>query len=159
MFTLEDMITFAWAFFIVLPLTALIHAAGHAFFIWIFGGKTNLILGRGRKIFSIGILDIRTLYFIDSACYYEKIKKEKRWKHGLIYAGGIIFNALSIFLVNTFIYMDIFPKHLFFYQFVYFSIYYIFYAVLPIDYGKNNPSDGKAIYEVLRYGKIYNEFS
>lgn len=158
MFNLNDMVTFAWAFFITLPLTLAIHTGGHAFFARLFGGKAKLTIGRGNVILTLKRIEIRKFYFIDAACYYDGIRKEKRWKHALIYAGGPLFNALSILLVNGLIHLDYLPPHLFFYQFVYFSVYLIFFSVIPIDYGKENPSDGKAIYDVLKYGKTYKEF-
>lgn len=158
MFTLNDLATFVWAFFIVLPLTSFIHAAGHAFFIWVFGGKLQLTFGRGKPLAKIGIIDIRRFYFVDAACHYDRISRDKRWKHALIYGGGILFNMLSIIIVNSLIYAEILPMHQFFYQFGYFSLYFIFFALIPIDYGENNPSDGKAIYLALIHGKTYKDF-
>ncbi|MBM7649830.1 hypothetical protein JOC78_002814 [Bacillus ectoiniformans] len=158
MFNLSDMVTFAWAFFITLPLTLIIHTGGHAFFIKLFGGKATLTIGRGGKLFAFGPLDIRKLYFIDAACYFDAIRKERRWKHALIYAGGPLFNIISILLVNGFIHAGVLEPHMFFYQFVYFSVYLVFFSLLPIEYGEDNPSDGKAIMDALRHGKIYKEF-
>ncbi|WNS79443.1 hypothetical protein RRU94_18100 [Domibacillus sp. DTU_2020_1001157_1_SI_ALB_TIR_016] len=158
MFSLDDMGAFIWAFFITLPLTLLIHTAGHAFFARLFGSKTSLVIGRGAKLCRVKNLEIRRFYFIDSACHYDDLKRDRRWKHALIYAGGPIFNLLSIFVVNGLIYHGILPPHLFFYQFVYFSIYLVFFSILPIDYGRERPSDGKAIYDVLKFGKVYKEF-
>ncbi|WP_059171035.1 hypothetical protein [Bacillus sp. FJAT-27445] len=157
MFSWNDMITFFWAFFIVLPLTSFVHAVGHTFFLVLFGGKPVLTMGRGRKLFSVGTFHVHSMYFIDASCQYTEIKDDSRWKYALIYGGGIIFNVISILLVNSLIHLGIWPKHLFFYQFVYFSVYFIFFASLPIDYGKDNPSDGKAIYTVLKYGETIKE--
>lgn len=158
MFGLNDMGTFVWAFFVTLPLTLLIHTAGHAFFARLFGSKTSLIIGRGSKLFQVKSLEIRKLYFIDSVCQYNELRRERRWKHALIYAGGPIFNLLSILLINGLIHEGILPPHHFFYQFVYFSVYLLFFSVLPVDYGEEKPSDGKAIYDVLKFGKVYKEF-
>ncbi|HEY9577352.1 MAG TPA: hypothetical protein VIR64_06750 [Pseudobacillus sp.] len=158
MFTFKDMVTFFWAFFITLPSTLIIHTGGHIFFAWLFGGATKLTVGRGKVIFSFRKIEVRKFYFVDAACFYEELRREKRWKHALIYAGGPLFNILSIIVINGLIHLDYLPKHLFFYQFVYFSLYLIFFSLIPIDYGKENPSDGKAIYDVLKYGKVYKEF-
>lgn len=158
MFTLNDMGTFVWAFFVTLPLTLLIHTGGHAFFAFLFGSKPSLTVGRGSKLFKVKNIEIRKLYFIDSACYYDELKKDRRWKHALIYAGGSIFNIFSILIVNGLIHAGVLETHLFFYQFVYFSIYLIFFALLPISYSEENPSDGKAIYDVLKHGKVYKHF-
>ncbi len=159
MFTFEDMGTFIWAFFVTLPLTLLIHTGGHAFFALLFGGKASLTIGRGSKLLKIKNIEIRKFYFVDSACYYDKLRKDRRWKHALIYAGGPLFNISSILMVNGLIHAGVLNTHLFFYQFVYFSLYLLFFSLIPIDYGENNPSDGKAIYDVLKHGKIYKEFN
>lgn len=158
MFSWDDMITFFGALFIVLPLTSFIHAAGHTFFAVLFGGKPKLAMGRGKKLFSIGSFHVHSLYFVDASCHYDKIKNDSRWKYALIYGGGVIFNALSILIVNSLIHLGIWPKHLFFYQFVYFSVYFIFFSLLPIEYGEDHPSDGKALYTLLKKGKAIKEY-
>ncbi|ALC92313.1 hypothetical protein AM500_22970 [Bacillus sp. FJAT-18017] len=157
MFSWDDLYTFAWAFFVVLPLVAFIHAFGHVFFIFLFGGQADLTIGRGKKIFTMGRMHFFSLYFIDAACQYTDLKRETKWKHALIYGGGIIFNGLTIVIINFLIIQGILPENKFFYQLGYFSVYYIFFALLPVDYGKNNPSDGKAIYLALRYGYSFKE--
>lgn len=153
LFTLKDMTTFIFAFFVTLPIVALIHALGHLFFAKIFGGKIKLYLGKGKPLFRLGILEIRLLYFFDSECHYQQLKINNKLSHFLVHAGGIIFNLIAIFLVNSAIYAGFLFKHIFFYQFVYFSVYYIFFALLPIKYGKNHYSDGMSILTIIRTGK------
>ncbi|MFP3422670.1 hypothetical protein R0K19_25205, partial [Bacillus sp. SIMBA_161] len=58
-----------------------------------------------------------------------------------------------IFLINLLIIKDFLEPNLFFYQFVYFSTYYVFFALLPVQYGDNKLSDGLAVYKVIRYGE------
>lgn len=153
LFTFNDMATFIIAFFVTLPIVAIIHSLGHLFFAKIFGGQIKLSLGKGKTLFSFGILEIRLLYFFDSECHYQQLKIDNKISHSLVHAGGIIFNIIAIVLVNTAIYAGLFSKHIFFYQFVYFSVYYIFFALLPIKYGKYHYSDGKAILTIIRTGK------
>jgi hypothetical protein len=50
--------------------------------------------------------------------------------------------------------LGVLSKNLFSYQFVYFSIYYIVFSLLPFEYSETSLSDGRAIYDALRYGKI-----
>ena len=146
MFSWDDLDTFAMAFFVLLPIVATIHVVGHKFFIWLFGGKGDLTIGRGKELFQIGSVHFHILYFIDSACTYHGVKENKRWKEIFIHAGGILFNGISIVVINFLIIQEVLPKSQVFYQFVYFSVYFIFFAILPCDYGKDNPSDGKAIF-------------
>lgn len=48
---------------------------------------------------------------------------------------------------------DILPEHQFFYQFAYFSVYYVFFALLPVQYADHHPSDGQAIVNIIRHGE------
>lgn len=153
MFTWKDMGTFVWAFFLTLPTVALIHAAGHLFFAKLFGAHVGMTLGQGKTLVKIGFLKIKSFYFVEARCTYNNLKRDQRMSHVLIHAGGCLFNMLSIALVNGAIYKGWLPKHLFFYQFVYFSVYYIFFALLPIRYGKGHYSDGLAIIHILRKNK------
>ncbi len=92
---------------------------------------------------------------MDSFCNYGELKYDNRVSNALIYAGGSIFNLASIFIVNTLIVKDILSENIFLYQFVYFSTYYVFFALIPVRYSDNHLSDGMAIYKVLRYGEKY----
>jgi hypothetical protein len=40
------------------------------------------------------------------------------------------------------------------YQFIYFSIYTVFFALIPMDYPDGSPSDGKAIIRIYRNEKV-----
>ncbi|RBW69839.1 hypothetical protein [Bacillus taeanensis] len=153
MFGWHDMWTFFWSLFIVLPLVSFLHQAGHVFFAKLFGAEIKFALGRGKVLFKFGAFEIRRIYFLDSTCHYEGVRVNSCWAHILIYAGGTLFNALSVLIVNSLIVYEILPSHLFFYQFAYFSIYFTFFALLPVQYGENHPSDAKAIYDVIRYNK------
>nr|WP_044022364.1 site-2 protease family protein [Bacillus sp. SG-1] len=153
MFTLNDMWIFFLAFFLTLPLVTLVHEAGHVLVARVFGAKINFALGAGKTLFSIGPLEVKKLYFMDGWCQYGKLKYDKKWVHILIYLAGSLSNLLVILLINFLIYREALPTHIFFYQFVYFSVYFIFFSLFPFKTGKGQPSDGLAIYEVIKYGK------
>lgn len=89
-----------------------------------------------------------------SFCIYEKLKYDNRFTHACVHAGGTIANLASILLVYSLIVLGVLSKNLFSYQFVYFSIYYIVFSLLPFEYSETSLSDGRAIYDALRYGKI-----
>lgn len=159
MFTWNDMVTFVWAFFLTLPVVAFIHSAGHMFFAKLFGGKVKVVLGQGRLLFSLGIFKMRMLYFVDCYSFYDDLKVSSRITRTLVHAGGVIFNLLSIILVNSAISAGYLPKHMFFYQFVYFSLYYIFFDLLPLEYGEGQYSDGKMIWKIWKEGVEIKERS
>ncbi|MBM7704288.1 hypothetical protein [Metabacillus iocasae] len=153
MFNAEDLQTFFWGFFLILPIVSLIHQSGHIAFAALFGGNISLTLGRGSTLFKIGPLEVKKIYFLDSFCNYSNLKVDNRFSHACIYAGGSLFNMLSVLMMNVLIMSDILSPHLFFYQFGYFSFYFAFFSLLPVQYSDKHMSDGKAIYTVLRYGK------
>lgn len=155
MFGFNDMVKFLWSFLIVLPLVSIIHVSGHSFMAFIFGGKGSLDIGMGKTLLKIGLIRIRTIYFMDSFCRYGELKIDNRFSHALVYAGGCLFNLLTIFTVNLLILHSVLKPNVFFYQFVYFSTYYVFFALLPVRYSEKKSSDGLAIYKVLRYGERY----
>ncbi|TLS38152.1 hypothetical protein [Pseudalkalibacillus caeni] len=153
MFNFSDIWIFILALLLTLPLVTAIHQAGHVFFARIFGGKIKFAIGAGKTIIRIGPLEIKRIYFMDGWCQYSDISVNKKWAHLLIYFGGSLFNIASILIVNSLIHMGVLPVHLFFYQFVYFSIYLVFFSLFPLQYRDGHPSDGKAIYDLVKYGK------
>ncbi|ADP34178.1 hypothetical protein C6370_08820 [Bacillus atrophaeus] len=155
MFGFNDMWKFFWSFLIVLPLVSVTHVAGHSFMAFIFGGKASLDIGMGKKLFKIGPIRVRRIYFVDSFCQFGNLKIDNRFSNALVYGGGCLFNFISIFTVNLLILNSVLEPNMFFYQFVYFSTYYIFFALLPVRYSEKKLSDGLAIYKVLRYGERY----
>ena len=153
MFTLNDIPMFFVNFFIILPIVTLVHEAGHVLIARLFGGKVKFCIGTGRTLFHIGPLEIKRKYFMEGWCQYEKLKYNKTWAHIAIYLGGSLFNLIVILAINYLITSHIMPVTLFFYQFTYFSIYFIFFSLMPFRNDNGRPSDGMAVFDVLRYGK------
>lgn len=158
MFEWKDIPTFFWAFFLVLPLVAIVHQLGHTLFALLFGGKGSFTVGRGRTLLKLGVVKIKHLYFLDSFCEYEALKFDNKFAHAFVYLGGPLFNLLSVLLINSLISAQIWEPNAFFYQFSYFSVYFVFFALLPVKYAENHSSDGRAIYDVLKYGKTCDTF-
>lgn len=150
MFKWDDLGTAFWAFFLILPLVSFIHQFGHWAMAKLFGGVSNFIIGRGKNIITIGPVTINRIYFADSRCTYKKLKYNNRIAHIFVHAGGVIFNLGSMLLLNLLIHFTSLPESIYFYQFGYFSIYYAFFALLPIKYSDKHVSDGLAILEILR---------
>ena len=158
MFEWSDFITAFWAFFVLLPLVALIHQLGHYLMARLFGGRSEIILGRGKLLFKLGTIKINRFYFLDSYCHYKSLKINNRWSNILVHAGGILLNLLSIILVNLSIIIGWLPETQFFYQFGYFTIYYMFFSLFPIQYSEKHASDGKQIINILQNYPPSNTF-
>ncbi len=153
MFTLNDIPMFLVNFFVILPIVTLVHEAGHVLVARLFGGKVKFCIGTGRTLFHIGPLEIRRKYFMEGWCQYEELKYNKTWAHIAIYLSGSLFNLIVILIINYLITSNTIPVTLFFYQFTYFSIYFIFFSLMPFRNDDGRPSDGMAVFDVLRYGK------
>lgn len=106
-----------------------------------------------QKVLKIGVVEIRRIYFLDAFCHYEEMRRNNRFSHILVYLGGSLCNLLSVLILNTMIANDFLPEHQFFYQFAYFSVYYVFFALLPVQYADHHPSDGQAIVNIIRHGE------
>ncbi|MBG9472262.1 site-2 protease family protein [Priestia megaterium] len=154
MFGWSDMPKLLFSFLIVIPLVSVIHQLGHSLMAIILGGRVDFTIGQGKTIFKWKKIKIKSIYFLHSFCIYEKLKYDNRFTHACVYAGGTIANLASILLVYGLIMLGVLPKNLFSYQFVYFSVYYIVFSLLPFEYSEMSLSDGRAIYDALRYGKI-----
>ena len=155
MFGLDDFLVFFRAFFIVFPIVTLIHVFGHYLFARLNGCQgSKIIIGCGKKLFSIRNIEIRMFYFWDGSCVFSDIKVKSKFRHILIYFGGSLFNMLAIFIVHMSIKLEIIEASSITYQFIYFSIYTIFFALMPMDYPNGSPSDGKALFQIYKNKKV-----
>lgn len=140
-------------FFFILPIVTLIHESGHVLIARLFGGKIKFCIGTGQTLFNIGPLEIKKKYFMEGWCQYESLTYNKTWAHVSIYLAGSAFNFIVILIINLLITMETIPATLFFYQYAYFSIYFIFFSLFPYKNDNGKPSDGMAIFDVIKYGK------
>ncbi len=114
MFGFSDMPKFLFSFLLVLPLVSLVHQLGHSITAIFFGGRVDFTIGKGKTIFKWKKIKIKSVYFLDSFCVYEKLKYDNRFTHACVYAGGAIANLASIFLINGLVMDDILSASLFF---------------------------------------------
>lgn len=151
MFGINDIPKFLLAFFLVLPVISILHEAGHVFFAWLMGAKNiRVIVGSGKPVYKKGILEIRQYYFWYGFCAYENIEHKERVANILIFSGGALFNLLSIIAVILLVENKVLEEGMLTYQFTYFSMYYVFFALLPMLYPGGNFSDGKMILELIK---------
>lgn len=151
MIGIYDIPKFFLAFFLILPIIAVLHEAGHVFFAWIMGGKNiRITVGTGKPVKQLGILEIRKYYFWYGTCTFDNIKKKDKLSNGLIFFGGSFFNLLGAIAVILLVENEILEPNIFTYQFTYFSLYYIFFALFPMLYPGGNYSDGKIIIDLIK---------
>lgn len=151
MFGLNDIPKFLLAFFLILPVISLFHEFGHVFFAWVMGGKNiRVTIGSGKPVFSFGMLEIRQYYFWYGLCTFENVERNEKFSNILIFSGGALFNLIAALGVISLIENKVLDPSLFTYQFTYFSMYYIFFALVPMPYPDGNYSDGKIILDLLQ---------
>lgn len=158
MFGVNDIPKFFLAFFLVLPVISFVHEAGHVFFAWLMGARNiKVTIGSGKVLFRLGLLEVRQYYFWYGLCSFDNLKRNKRMANILIFSGGAIFNAISAVLLIYFIENNTIEPNMATYQFTYFSLYYIFFALLPMPYPGGGYSDGKLILDLIRNKKHLSE--
>lgn len=151
MFGLQDIPKFVLAFFLVLPVISFLHEAGHVFFAWLMGGRNiKVTVGTGDVLFQLGILEVRQYYFWYGLCTFDNLKRNLRFSNILIFSGGVLFNAIAAIAVMYLVEKGIVEAGMVTYQFAYFSMYYIFFALLPMPYPDGSYSDGKVILDLIR---------
>ncbi|KKE80732.1 site-2 protease family protein [Oceanobacillus caeni] len=151
MFGFEDMWKFLFSFLLVFPLVVIIHQSGHLFFAKLCGCNVEIQIGIGKRLCKIGPFYIGKLYFFDGWITYKGLHQEKngKVKRILVYLGGSIFNVTTIILVNSFILQGILSPNIMLYQFVYFSVYYVFFSLFPAEYTNGCPTDGQAVLKMI----------
>lgn len=151
MFGVNDIPKFFLAFFLVLPIISFVHEAGHVFFAWLMGARNiKITVGSGDVLFRVGMLEVRQYYFWYGLCSFDNLKRNHRLANILIFSGGALFNAISAVVVIYLIENKTLEPNLATYQFTYFSLYYIFFALLPMHYPGGSSSDGKIILDLVR---------
>ncbi|MDT0687241.1 site-2 protease family protein [Autumnicola psychrophila] len=151
MFGISDIPKFILAFFILMPVISILHEGGHVFFAWLMGGKNiKVTVGTGKPLFRLGMLEVRKYYFWYGVCTFENIRRKEKLANILIFSGGALFNLLSTIAVMMLVENGYFEEGIATYQFTYFSLYYIFFAILPMPYPDGNYSDGKIILDLIR---------
>ncbi len=151
MISISDIPKFLLAFFLVLPLISIVHEAGHVFFAWLMGGKRiKITVGSGKTLFNLGMLEIKQYYFWYGVCIFENIKRKNKFANILIFSGGSFFNLLGVFGVIILVKNELLETGIVTYQFLYFSLYYIFFALFPMPYPDGSYSDGKMILDILK---------
>lgn len=151
MFGISDIPKFLLAFFLVLPVISILHEAGHVFFAWLMGGKNiKVTVGSGKPVLRLGMLEVRQYYFWYGLCTFENIERKEKLANFLIFLGGSFFNFLGVIAVIILVENDLLETGMLTYQFTYFSLYYIFFALFPMPYPDGNYSDGKILLELIK---------
>lgn len=154
MFGLSDVLRIILSIFVVMPIVSIIHELGHLVFVYLFKAKkTTMSIGCGDTLFRFGIIEVKRFYFWYSCCSYEKLKYDRWISHFLIYAGPIIFTLAGAGIVNWLTLEGVLAPSYFTYLFIYFSLYFVAFDIIPMRYPSGQPSNGKVLLDLIQYGK------
>lgn len=154
MFGLFDVVRLVMAALIILPVTAVIREGGYYFAATLLGAKDKkLTVGSGPVLFAFPTLEVRRYFFMYSWMEYEVLQPSNRFWHGVIYASPIIGPLLLGIIINTLLAQDILPSNMFWDTLMYYLFYYIFFDLIPVYLPDGQPTNGRAIYDLIRYGE------
>lgn len=135
---------------LALLIVILIHELGHVFAVKMVGGKlVKLTLGRGKEIFSLGVLQVNMIFFAGGSYNYSTENQLSKGKQVLIHISGPIANLLSGLIAAVIAALLIDLNIL---QQIFFGSFVGFMNLLPFGLFNRN-SDGMQLYQSLRYGK------
>ncbi|MBO1002529.1 hypothetical protein [Pseudogracilibacillus auburnensis] len=140
--------------FFILPIVSIIREIGYLITSKIFGAKKSKItIGSGPKLFHLSVFEVRKYYFAYSWCSYDSLRNESKLAHIIIYASPILSNLLIALLINGLLAYELLGLPNFWNKFVFYSFYFVLFDALPIYYPDGQPSNGRVIYNLLRYGR------
>ncbi|MCG3056415.1 hypothetical protein KZ287_30050, partial [Escherichia coli] len=85
MFGMDDIPKFFFLFLMMVPLVGIGLLGGDSFMAVLFGGEVNFTIGKGRTIFQWKKIKLKSIYFLDSVCVYEKLRYDNRFSHACVY--------------------------------------------------------------------------
>ncbi|CAM3259857.1 hypothetical protein FITA111629_13390 [Filibacter tadaridae] len=155
MFGLSDLLSLIISAFIILPVVIFLRETGYFIVSGIFGVENpRLTIGSGPRVFKIGMFDVRRYYHLYSWFSYDDIKRKNKFAYISIYAGPILINLLLAVILNALLANGMLQDYkTFLDRFIFYSMYYVLFDIVPMITANGKPNNGMIIYEMLRYGK------
>lgn len=155
LFGLADFFRLALSVFIILPVVSLTRELGYLIAGKIFGvKKTTITIGSGPIMWKFGMFEIRRYYFMYSWCHYDTLARDTKVAHAIIYASPILSNLVIALGINALLANDLLEYETFWNQFVFYAFYFMVFDAIPMYYPDGQPSNGRVIYDLIRYGKL-----
>lgn len=155
MFGLTELFYLIMSAFIILPVVVFIREAGYLIAGFLIGAKNaRITIGSGKRIFKIGLLDVRKNYHLLSWYTYDELKYNSKAAYILLYASPILITVSIGFVINFLIangYIEIFPQ--FWDRLLFYLFYYVLLDIIPMEMAYGRPNNGMVLYEIIRYGK------
>ncbi|WYP27323.1 hypothetical protein NSQ54_04195 [Alkalihalobacillus sp. FSL W8-0930] len=154
MFGLYDLFRLIVAAIVILPITSVIRESGYYLAVTILGAKEKkLIVGSGPILFSLPTIEVRRYFFMYSWIEYEELNPKNRFWHGFIYASPIIGPLLLGLAINMMLANGVIESNVFWSTFLFYIFYYIFFDVIPVYLPDGQPTNGRAIFDLIWHGE------
>ncbi|MEY8749861.1 hypothetical protein [Alkalicoccobacillus gibsonii] len=154
MFGLYDLFRLIVAAIVILPLTSVIRESGYYLAVTILGAKEKkLIVGSGPILFSLPTIEVRRYFFMYSWIEYEELNPKNRFWHGFIYASPIFGPLLLGLTINMMLANGVIESNVFWNTFLFYIFYYIFFDVIPVYLPDGQPTNGRAIFDLIWHGE------
>ncbi|WP_176330371.1 hypothetical protein [Oceanobacillus rekensis] len=154
MFGFVDFLILAMSVFIILPIVSLFRELGYLIAGKIFGvKKATITIGSGPKLLRFGMFEVRRFYFMYSWCHYDSLERDSKIAHIFIYASPILSNLFIALGINALLANDLLEYETFWNQFIFYAFYFMLFDAIPMYYPDGQPSNGRVIYDLIRYGK------
>ncbi|GAK14047.1 hypothetical protein [Geomicrobium sp. JCM 19039] len=154
MFNATDWIRLFMAVLIILPLATTIREMGYYLAATLLRSKKKkLIIGSGPVLFTIPTVEVRRYFFMYSWMEYEELTLNSRFWHGFIYASPIITTGVCAIVLNALVLEGVLEENIFWSTFIFYCFYYVFFDIVPVYLPDGQPTNGRAIYDLIRHGE------
>ncbi|ANU18007.1 hypothetical protein BBI11_13595 [Planococcus maritimus] len=137
----------------IFPFIALIHEAGHAFFLKLSGGElVEFSIGNGEVLWKYKLFYLRVAYFAGGHVVAKDIEALGKFQRSLFYLGGVLFNLVSAVILDlaTGFELGVFRNYLD--SFIFVSYLTVAINLLPMT-TLIGDSDGKKLVNLYREQK------
>lgn len=154
MFDLFDWLRLLLSAIIILPLTTIVREFGYYLAATILGSKEKkLVIGSGPVLFKVPTIEVRRYFFMNSWMEYEELNPSGRFWHGFIYASPILTTGGCAIIANSLVLEGILPNNIFWQTFIFYCFYYVFFDIVPVYLPDGQPTNGRAIFDLIYYGE------
>ena len=154
MFGFDDLLRLLVAIFFILPIVTVIRETGYYVVATLLGAtEKKLIIGSGPTMFRLKTIEIRRYFFMYSWVEYDEVRPKSQFWTVLLYASPILSNMIVGLTVNFLIGQGILASNIFWQTFLFYVFYYVLFDMLPVYLPDGQPTNGRAIFDLLWYRK------
>ncbi|AXF57056.1 hypothetical protein [Salicibibacter kimchii] len=152
MFDLYDLLRLLVSAFFILPIVSLIRESGYFLIATLLGAKNkHIYVGAGPILFRLPSIEIRRYFFITSWVTYDEIQPDHKFWHILIYASPMLSNIFVAAVINSLLGAEVIGGEIFWNTFLFYTFYFVLFDALPVYHPDGQPTNGRAIYDVIRH--------